>query len=179
MNKKIVAAGLAVSSLLLCGGALAADVKLIFQGEVTSSSCKIADLGADGSIQVDLSPVSVNALSKQNDVAGRKLVSLNLTGCTGSKVTTRFNRDSKVDPSTGALINQARPKGGEDPSNAQVQLLNSKYQPINLFTGAGEETVNIDSGIATLEFYAQYLAATPATTAGMVQTEVLLDLIYE
>lgn len=128
---------------------------------------------------VELSPVSVNALSKQNDVAGRTLRVLTLSGCTASKVTTRFNRDSKVDPLTGALINQAQPQDGAEASNAQVQLLNSKYEPINLFTGAGEETVNIDAGSAKLEFYAQYLAATPSTTAGLVQTEVLLDLIYE
>lgn len=179
MNKKIVAAGLALSSLVLWGSALAADVKLVFKGEVSPSTCKIADLGTDGVMQVDLTPVSVGALANQNDVAGRKLVALNLTGCTGGKVHTRFNRDSNVDPSTGALINQAPAQGGQDASSAQVQLLNSKYQPINLFTGDGAETVSIDGGTAKLEFYAQYLAATAGTTPGLVQTEVLLDLIYE
>lgn len=179
MNKKIVAAGLALSSLVLCGSALAADVKLVFEGRVSPSTCKIGDLGSGGVKQVDLDPVSVSALANQNDVAGRKLVELNLTGCTGSKVTTRFNRDSNVDPSTGALINQASSQGGSNPSSAQVQLLNGKYQPINLFTGDGVETVSTDAGTAKLEFYAQYLAATAGTTAGPVQTEVLLDLIYE
>jgi major type 1 subunit fimbrin (pilin) len=179
VNKKIVAAGLALSSLVLCGSALAADVKLVFKGEVSSSTCKIEGVASEGVKQVSLDPVSVSALANQNDVAGRKLVELNLTGCTGSKVTTRFNRDSNVDPSTGALINQAASQDGKDASSAQVQLLNSKYQPINLFTGDGAETVSIDAGTAKLEFYAQYLAATAATTAGLVQTEVLLDLIYE
>ncbi|AZS77323.1 MULTISPECIES: fimbrial protein [Achromobacter] len=179
MNKKIVAASLAFSSLLLCGSAMAADVKLVFTGKVSPSTCKIADLGEQGVFQVDLTTVSVSALAKQNDVAGRKLVALDLTGCSGSKVTTRFNSGSSVDPSTGALINQATPGGGETPSNAQVQLLNSKYQPIHLSNGAGTETVSIEGNAAKIEFYAQYLAATANTTPGPVQTEVLLDLIYE
>ncbi|AYD62752.1 type 1 fimbrial protein [Achromobacter sp. B7] len=179
VNKKIVAAGLAVSSLLLCGGALAADVKLVFEGYVSSSTCEIKDVGQGGVKQVNLKPVSVSALAKQNDVAARELITLNLTGCSGSKVTTRFNRDGNVDPTTGALINRAVASGNDTPSNAQVQLLNSKYQPINLFTNDGAESVNIAGNAATIEFYAQYLAATASTTPGPVQTEVLLDLIYE
>ena len=179
MNKKIVAAGLAFSSLLLCGGALAADVKLVFEGYVSSSTCEIKDVGQGGVKQVNLKPVSVSALAKQNDVAARELITLHLTGCSGSKVTTRFNRDGNVDPTTGALINRAVASGNDTPSNAQVQLLNSKYQPINLFTNDGAESVNIAGNAATIEFYAQYLAATASTTPGPVQTEVLLDLIYE
>lgn len=181
MNKKIVAASLAFSSLLLCGSALAADVKLVFTGRVSPATCKIDD-SVDGQYvkAVTLPTVSTRALAKQNDVAGRRPVELKLSGCSGSKVTTRFNPGSTVDPDTGALINQA--VGGDDrdtPSNAQVQLLNSKYQPINLSDNSGTEAVSIEGNAAKIEFYAQYLAATANTTPGPVQTEVLLDLIYE
>ncbi|MGV2861547.1 fimbrial protein [Achromobacter sp. ESBL13] len=179
MNNKIVAAGIAFSSLLLCGSALAADVKFVFTGHVSSSTCAINGLGKEGVVQVNLDPVSVSALAKPNDVAARQLVTLELTGCSATKVVTRFNRDANVDSATGALINQAASKENESPSSAQVQLLNSKYQPINLFTGAGAETITIADKSATIEFYAQYLAPTAGTTAGPVQTEVLLDLIYE
>ncbi|WAI83806.1 MULTISPECIES: fimbrial protein [Achromobacter] len=180
MNKKIVAARLAFSSLLLCGSAMAADVKLVFTGDVSSSTCSIDSGNGDGQYlkAVPLPTVSARALAKQNDVAGRELVTLELSGCTGTKVRTRFNRGANVDAVTGALINQAL-VGNGPVSSAQVQLLNSKYQPINLSTDAGAETVNIESGTAKLEFYAQYLAATPGTTPGKVETEVLLDLIYE
>lgn len=179
MNKKIVAASLAFSCLLLCGSAMAADVKLVFTGKVSPSTCKITGLGEDGVIQKTLNTVSVGALAKQNDVAGRELVALDLTGCSGSKVTTRFNSGPGVDPFTGALITTATSINGETPSNAQVQLLNSKYQPIHLSDNSGTETVSIEGNAAKIEFYAQYLAATANTTPGPVQTEVLLDLIYE
>ncbi|AUA55295.1 fimbrial protein [Achromobacter spanius] len=181
MNKKIVAASLAFSSLLLCGSAMAADVKLVFTGKVSPSTCKIGDSDEGQYVKaVTLPNVSTRALAKQNDVAGRKLVELKLSGCSGSKVTTRFNNGSSVDPNTGALINQALPSGdGETPSNAQVQLLNSKYQPIRLSDNSGTETFSIEGNAANIEFYAQYLAATSNTTPGPVHAEVLLDLIYE
>lgn len=181
MNKKIVAASLAFSSLLLCGSAMAADVKLVFKGEVSPSTCAIVGDNGSGEyvMAVELPTVSARALAKQNDVAGRKPVVLNLTGCSGSKVTTRFNSGSSVDPITGALLTPAASINGETPSNAQVQLLNSKYQPINLSDNSGTETVSIEDNAAKIEFYAQYLAATSNTTPGPVQTEVLLDLIYE
>ncbi|MGE8566128.1 MAG: fimbrial protein [Achromobacter sp.] len=181
MNKKIVAASLAFSSLLLCGSAVAADVKLVFTGKVSPSTCKIDDSVEGQYVKaVELPDVSTRALAKQNDVAGRKLVELKLTGCSGSKVTTRFNPGASVDLATGALINQAQASGnGETPSNAQVQLLNSKYQPIDLFNNSGTETFNIEGNAANIEFYAQYLAATGNTTPGPVHAEVLLDLIYE
>ena len=80
MNKKIVAASLAFSSLLLCGSAMAADVKLVFKGEVSPSTCAI--VGDNGSGEyvkaVELPTVSTRALAKQNDVAGRKPIELKL-----------------------------------------------------------------------------------------------------
>jgi type 1 fimbria pilin len=72
------------------------------------------------------------------------------------------------------LINQT-PSG----SNVQVQLLDSKHQPLNLNQGPLLDTVSIVDQSAVLEFYAQYFASTAGTTAGDVSTSVSMDLIYE
>lgn len=173
MKKSFVAASLALVPLLIGANAMAADVTLKFNGQVSSETCTIANMNNGAQVEV-LPKVSIGALARQGDVAGVHPFSLGLSGCTGSKVTTRFNVSDKVDPTTGALKNTV--PGG---STAQVQLLNSKYQPINLHNNAGTETVTIVNNTATLSFFAQYLAASDDTTAGDVRTEVLVDLDYE
>lgn len=79
----------AVSSLFLAvNGAFAHDVVLDFTGKVTQATCKIEGAAEGGQLTklVALSDVSTNALSKAGDVAGVQAVSLNLNGCTGTKV---------------------------------------------------------------------------------------------
>jgi major type 1 subunit fimbrin (pilin) len=178
--KNLFVAAMASSLVLAASSAWAVDITLNFTGKVNPETCDIVQddttSGSGSSMvkNVPLKSVSTRALSQKDDVAGKTLVLLKLKDCSGSKVTAKFNTGETVDPQSGALINQT-PSG----SNVQVQLLDSKHQPLNLNQGPLLDTVSIVDQSAVLEFYAQYFASTAGTTAGDVSTSVSMDLIYE
>lgn len=85
----------------------------------------------------------------------------------------RFEQRASVDAATGNLINQTA--GG---SNVQVQILNASFSPINLQTNDGSLSTAISNKAANLQFYAQYIAATAAATAGKVTSNVQFSMDY-
>ncbi|RBJ79112.1 type 1 fimbrial protein [Pseudomonas sp. MWU12-2534b] len=171
----------AVSSLFLAvNGAFAHDVVLDFTGKVTQATCKIEGAAEGGQLTklVALSDVSTNALSKAGDVAGLKVVTINLGGCTGSKVEAKFNYlAGAIDINTGAIKNSL--STADNGADVQVQLLDSEYQPIKLGAENTPVAVTQVGEEAVVGFYAQYLAATGPATAGDFKSQIMLDFSYE
>ncbi|CAJ0695771.1 fimbrial protein [Ralstonia holmesii] len=155
--------------------ASATDGTISFTGQLVGSTCKINgnDSGTQTNVNVTLPTLSVTALRAVGSTAGVTPFQLNLTSCSGASAQTHFEIGSTVDSATGALVNQTA--GG---SNAQVQLLNDKYQPINITTNANSQTVTITDGSATMQYYAQYLAAKAAANAGQVTSQVTFSMNY-
>ncbi|WP_316666355.1 fimbrial protein [Ralstonia psammae] len=155
--------------------ASATDGTISFTGQLVGSTCKINgnENGTRTNVNVALPTLSVSSLPAAGATAGVTPFQLNLTACSGASAQTRFEIGSTVDSSTGALINQTA--GG---SNAQIQLLNDKYQPINITTNANSQTVAITAGTATMQYYAQYLAANAPANAGQVTSLVTFSMNY-
>ncbi|WP_199181049.1 fimbrial protein [Chromobacterium alticapitis] len=171
--KKLVLAlcvGLGTSS-----AAFAADGVINITGQINGSTCQVNGTanGTLATVNVTLPTVSKSALATKGATAGTTPFVLNLTQCTGASAKTLFELGSTVDQTTGNLINQTT--GGA--SNVQVGLLNSSFQPINITNNTNSQTVSISNNVATLNYYAQYVA-TGAATAGAVNTSVMFSMQY-
>lgn len=174
LMKKALIALAASATVLTSFSALAADGTVNFTGEISSQTCTI-DGNATGATtkSVTLPRVSASSLGAVGQTAGRTAFSLALTGCTGSSALVRFEQGSTVDAATGNLINQTTTG-----SNVQIQLLNAAFAPINLQTNANSLSTAITANAATINFYAQYVAANAVATAGQVTSSVQFSMDY-
>ncbi len=171
--KKVLIALAASAAVVSSFNASAADGTINFTGEVSSQTCVIEGNTGTTVKTVPMPRVSASSMAAVGQVAGRKDFSLALTGCTGSSALVRFEQGATVDAVTGNLINQTA-----DGSNVQVQLLNANLDPINLQTNEGSLSTAVTDKKATLKFYAQYIAATAAATAGQVTSSVQFSMDY-
>ncbi|MGV2292746.1 fimbrial protein [Trinickia sp. YCB016] len=163
-------------SAIASSQAFAVDGTINFSGELTASTCKINGnaAGTQTAVNVTLPTLATSALATKGATAGVTPFALNLTECTGTSAQTKFEIGSTVDSSSGALINQT--SGG---SNAQIQVLNNQFQKIDLYTNNGSQTVTIAADkTATMQYYAQYLAANAAATPGKVTSLVTFSMMY-
>jgi major type 1 subunit fimbrin (pilin) len=167
--------GFAVLSCLFAAGAAnATDGTVNFTGEITSQTCTIEGTTSGTSTKtVALPKLSASSLAATGQTAGRTAFTLALTACTGTSATVHFEQRAAVDAATGNLINQTA--GG---SNAQIQILNASFAPINLQTNSGSLTTAVTNEAATLQFYAQYIAATAPATPGKVTSNVQFSMDY-
>ncbi|WP_442513798.1 fimbrial protein [Pseudomonas promysalinigenes] len=172
MKKVLVvfASSLAVLSSL---SASAADGTINFTGSISSQTCTIEGSTGTTAKTVTMDRVAASSMAAVGQTAGRKDFTLKLTGCTGSSALVRFEQGATVDAATGNLINQTA--GG---SNVQIQLLNANFDPINLQTNANSLSTAITDEAANLKFYAQYVAANAAATAGQVTSSVQFSMDY-
>lgn len=166
-----LAASAAVASSF---SASATDGTVNFTGEISSQTCTI-DGSTTGTTAktVVLPRVAATSLSTVGQTSGRTGFTLAMTECSGSSALVRFEQRASVDAATGNLINQTA--GG---SNVQVQILNASFSPINLQTNDGSLSTAISNKAANLQFYAQYIAATAAATAGKVTSNVQFSMDY-
>jgi type 1 fimbria pilin len=147
---------------------------------MTAPSCTLAT--GSQNIAVTLPGVPAASLSTSGQVGGRTGFSISVTGCptSVSSITTYFY-GANIDTTTGNLTNNG------SANNVEVQLLNGSggsaaaLSAITL-TGAqataqNSSVFNVSGGIATLNYYAQYIA-TGATTAGSVTTSVTFTIAY-
>lgn len=153
--------------------ASAVDGTINFTGEISSQTCTIEGNTGATAKTVTLPKVSTSALSAVGEVAGRTAFNLALTQCTGTSASVSFEPGPSVDAATGNLTNQTA-----NGSNAQIQLLNANFAPINLQTNSGSLATAITNQAANLEFYAQYVAATAAATAGQITSNVQFSMDY-
>ncbi|SDV01879.1 fimbrial protein [Pseudomonas mucidolens] len=172
--KKVLIALAASAAVATSFNASAADGTINFTGEVSSQTCAIEGNTTDATTKtVTLPRVAASSLATVGQTAGRTGFTLALTGCTGSSALVRFEQGPTVDAATGNLINQTT-----SGSNAQIQLLNASFAPINLQTNDGSLSSAITTKAATLQFYAQYIAANAAATAGQVTSNVQFSMDY-
>lgn len=162
---------------LLSAGAFASDGSITINGKITGTTCDIdiGGAGADGT--VTLPTVSTSALSAAEETAGKTLVKVNLTNCTGTGDVRAFFNTTNVNSGTGNLLNTAAT--ATPATNVEVQLLNKAQTVIDLRTNDTNTYETIADNAATLEYYAQYIAKTAAAGAGDVTTKAVFSLDYQ
>ncbi|UTH74787.1 fimbrial protein [Chromobacterium sp. IIBBL 290-4] len=173
MKQIVIAAliGLGVSS-----AAMASDGLITITGKIAAQTCTIT--GTTGTnVSVPLPTVGASALTTSGATAGATPFNIRLTSCPSglNNAQTRFEVGSTIDSQTGNLLNAV---GTGNATNVEVQVLNSSFAPINLSSNVGSQSVSINNGTATLNYYAQYYA-TGAATAGLVNSSVQYSMTYQ
>lgn len=171
--KKVLIALAASAAVVSSFSASAADGTINFSGEISSQTCKVEGGSGPASKTVTLPRVAATSLATVGQTSGRTAFTLAMTECSGTSALVRFESGASVDAATGNLINQTT-----DGSNAQIQILNASFTPINLQTNANSLSTAISEKAANLQFYAQYIAATGAATAGKVTSNVQFSMDY-
>ncbi|SDV00896.1 fimbrial protein [Pseudomonas mucidolens] len=171
--KKILVALAASAAVVSTFSVSAADGTINFTGSISNQTCTIEGSTGTTAKTVAMERVAASSMAAVGQAAGRKDFTLALTGCTGSSALVRFEQGATVDAATGNLINQTA-----DGSNVQIQILNENLVPINLQTNANSLSTAITDEAASMKFYAQYIAATAAATAGQVTSSVQFSMDY-
>jgi len=171
---KAIASALVLGLVGYCGSAMAFDGTITINGQINANTCTIT--GTTGKdVSVTLPTLSTTALSAAGQAAGTTPFQLALSNCNGMSATTHFELGGTVNQTTGNLINSGTA------SNVEVRVLNNQFQPINIVTNAGSQTVTLSgtgsTKTGTMNYYAQYLA-TGAATAGTVTTSVQYSMNY-
>lgn len=183
-----VAAGLAGALALAPQAANAAGSGTItINGSVLSSTCSVSTAtgGNNGSgfsagnFTVTLPGVNTTSLATAGNVAGTTSFSMSLTGCpttpSGEQVASFFS-GANINAADGYLTNTG------SAGNVEIQLLNGGGTGIDLSKATayaqGSSYASItNTGTATLNYEAQYVA-TGGATAGSVTTTVDYTLVY-
>jgi major type 1 subunit fimbrin (pilin) len=176
--KKILLVAAAAAGLATVSPAFAIDGTINVTGQVTASTCKINNAASPATIDVVLPPVSTTSLRALGDTAGTKAFSIALSECGAlTKATTYFEQGANT-LANGNLRNNAVAPA----NNVQVRLLNSdQTTAINVAGASGAQNsqqVNIASGVATMNYFAQYYAI-GQSTAGDVATSVQFTMQYQ
>ncbi|WP_266170325.1 fimbrial protein [Dyella subtropica] len=177
MTKTLVTTALIAAlgfAALAPNSASAADGTITVTGTINSSTCKINGANSPASIAVTLPTVSTNALNAVAATAGRTPFSIALTGCGAlTKAQTFF------EPGPTILADGNLKNNGGSATGVEVQLLDSSFTAINLFTNsASQPQFALTSGAGTVNYYAQYYA-TAAAGAGNVTTSVQFTMLYQ
>lgn len=174
--------------------------KLNFNGELTSSTCKVDIEGQGPDATITLPTVSTNTLTQAGQVTGRTAFTMNLSDCfyltSGpsrmaqtrdlnfqfSTVSAFFETGATVDQAVGRLKNTNTNASGA--TFVQLQLLDGSngFAPIKVGSSKQvTDTVYIkinNDNKATLPYAVEYYA-TGATTAGKVNSSVVYTLQYK
>ncbi|WP_316156560.1 fimbrial protein [Cupriavidus sp. BIC8F] len=177
----LIVAGTAMGAQFAHAATTNADGQITFNGQITAQTCTINGNGTGSkNFAVTLPTVSASTLAQAGDTAGQTPFYIALTNCTPNtgNVHTYFEAGPTTDTTTGNLIVDA---GGA--TNVQIRLLNggTDNSPIKAgFTDAAQNSgvVAINSGSATLPYYAQYYA-TGAATAGAANSTVMYSIAYQ
>jgi major type 1 subunit fimbrin (pilin) len=187
MKPALLTAALVAAGLTLMAPAAQAlqnpgpDGTITFTGKVIAQTCKVNSNGSGtANATVALPSVLTTNLATTGDVAGKTPFSIVISGCDASLGTAQaYWSGANVDAATGNLKNAS---GGGN-SNVQVQMLNAgnAVMPLNGATATAQnsQVVNLNNGGATLNYSAQYIAATAPANAGAVNTSVAFTVIYQ
>lgn len=202
MNKTFLNASLIVALGLTSATTFAADNTgtVNFNGELTSSTCKVDIEGQGPDATITLPTVSTNTLTQAGQVTGRTAFTMNLSDCfylkagpsrmaqardfnfQFSTVSAFFETGSTVDQAVGRLKNTNTSAAGA--TFVQLQLLDGSngFTPIKVgSTKQVTDTVYVkinDEDKATLPYAVEYYA-TGTTTAGKVNSSVVYTLQYK
>lgn len=174
---KKIALGLLFGASLFSVSALASDGQINITGNVTANTCTPAGT-AGKNVTVTLPTVGTTTLATAGATAGATPFSISLTGCPAgvAKAQTNFEAGPTIDTATGNLLNSTATGSA---TNVQVQLLSDTMKAISLNTNANSQVVAVSGGKATMNYYAQYIAAGGAATAGTVATSIQYSISYQ
>lgn len=187
MKPALLTTALAVAGLAMAATTAQAasnpgpDGTITITGKVIAQTCTVNSNGSGtANATVALPSVLTTNLATTGAVAGKTPFSIVIAGCDAALTTAQaFWSGANIDASTGNLKNAT----GAGNSNVQVQMLNASnaVMPLNGATAAAQnsQVVNLASGGATLNYAAQYVAASAAATAGAVNTSVAFTVIYQ
>lgn len=176
--KLSILASLAVASVLPLS-AYAVDGNLNIEGSVTASTCKINAGTSPVVVDVHLPTVSTAALPSNASTAGRTGFSIALTNC--SAAVTKAQTYFESGPTVNAASNNLRLSGSGAAANVELQLLNADASKImlgNPYATQNSQQVNVTSGAATLNYFAEYYA-TGAAGAGTANSSVAFSMVYQ
>lgn len=180
MSNYLTRTALAASLLvILPSTSQAADGEINITGKVTANTCTITS-GVGGKQAVTLPTVTANSLQGLGVTAGRTPFTILLSGCTpvSGKVALYFEPGVGTDMTTGKLKNTAALPA----ENVQVGLLNADFSNIaldNPETSQNSQLVDITSGSAALNYFAEYYTLGGTTTAGDVKADTHFTLAYQ
>lgn len=180
-KNKISAVALLIGSTFAVN-ALASDGTITINGKITDTTCTVSVDNGAASATVTLPTISTTALPAAAAVAGTTPFNISLKDCSGTalKASTYFEAGAFTDASTGRLNIDSAVAGAA--TNVQVQLLNADRQAIvagaSKAAGQNDLPVDISTGSATLNYFAQYYA-TGTVGAGSVTTQVDYTITYE
>jgi major type 1 subunit fimbrin (pilin) len=179
--KKILLSAIA-TVILTSGMAHAASTgTIIFNGELTATTCDVVVDGQAADATVVLPTVGTSQLQAATKTAGDTGFIMALNNCSGTLKTASafFEAGSSVDQVTGRLKNMT---GGA--TGVSLQLLDGSSTSSAVIQAGNQNQVSstkyadISSGSASLPYIVRYYAEAP-TTAGTVVSNVVYSIQYQ
>lgn len=193
MNKRSILAtalGIALGAVaFIPPAAMAADGTITINGQLTAATCSVAvNGGSNGNATVTLPTMQTSDFSTTGTAAGYTPFTIALSGCSAgsstpavTKVVPYFEQGPTTDMGTGYLTNNASSNG----SNVEVMLstgnsISTALKLQNPVASQGSTAQSITGGNnPSFTYYASYISAKAAATAGVVNTSVQYDLSYQ
>ncbi|RDI97222.1 type 1 fimbrial protein [Dyella solisilvae] len=185
MKKLLLTAAMAAVvsvAVLAPQSAKAVDGTITFKGQVLAQTCTVDTIAyqSNGTLTtpdnrtINLPNVLATALNAAGSTAGQTGFQIQIAGCDpGLKsVTTTFS-GSGIDVTNHVLSNTGTS------SAVEVQLLDSSQNAIPLAATYAMPAVNLTSGAATLQYYAQYYSKNGSAGAGSVTSTVSFTMSYQ
>ncbi|WP_312240101.1 fimbrial protein [Pantoea sp.] len=157
------------------------DIPVTFTGKYLEETCEI-DINGKGNDETVVLPVlSVSSLSSNGSEAGSRPFAITLKHCPHDQTIALFFKSglSSTDNATGNLINSV---GSNYAKNVQVRLRKEDGSLINVDTLSTMQRYNIPASGEDVRhnYMASYYAkGDQAVTAGEVQAQAAIDLVYE
>ncbi|OOE32039.1 hypothetical protein BZG04_15825 [Salinivibrio kushneri] len=177
-----------IMAALFSASTFAADGTIRFTGSVSATTCSVhGGAGTNGGglsdAEVKLPKVSVDQLKADGDSAGSTPFSIIIGGegeatCSDGEIASLHfepQLSPMIDPSTGRLNNASSPDAAK---NLQVEILNDRGEPINLYHNSNVSKADISGNKAILDFTARYKANGGKVTAGKVDTNIVYTVTY-
>ena len=178
MKKMIAIMGaVAATQLAFAPAAHAIDGTITIDGMVSSQTCTINGNGSGSAdFAVTLPSVAAPALTVDGAEAGRTPFTIVVEGCSTKSGTVRtwFEPGANVDPTTKRLKNTA--VGGA--TNVQIGLKNADLSAVVPGTATQDAGIDATSGVASLKYFAQYVATGGAVGAGAVNSSITYLMSY-
>lgn len=159
---------------------------ITFTGAVNDTTCTVSGgsgtNGGAANFSVALDTVDANVLNAAGITANPKAFNVTIGGsdqptCTAGKIANMsfLPSSTQIDPTTGSLKNSLSGQA----TNVQIQLTDSTSAPINLATGGQTWSTTIGAdNTGTIAFNAQYQTVGGAATPGLVNTNVVYQVVY-
>lgn len=198
MKRNMIAGALALSSVFIAGGVLAADGTVHFRGEVIDSSCEVTPETKDQ--VVDLGKVNRTAFTNVNDVAAPTAFSIDLTNCpeTFKSAAVRFDGLEDSHGNNNLAIGTPVDNSGDAASGISPVNNNGDFSgtgtataakgvAIRLYNRADNSQVKlyensastpISNKTASMKFMARYIATEADITVGTANADSQFTVEY-